>query len=223
MKTRRLHPLEVSDASEILHLKLWDGSLFDYSLNGNSGTEVGTDIAPAYPGFLFNGTDDYIKIADDAVWDDTTLSIVSWVKLDAAFANLGYVCARATSAATSWRLWIDTHVSGRKVSITGSDTGSVVTSTGGIPRGTWTFLVGTWNGTTGKIYINAIEDGSDTIVAISDTAIKPTFGCRWNNEAAPNILFPLKGTLDDVRIYNRVMTAIEIRDLYEQTRWRYGA
>jgi len=43
METKYLQP-EVSDASEVLHMKLWEGSLFDYSLNGNSGTWYGTDL-----------------------------------------------------------------------------------------------------------------------------------------------------------------------------------
>ena len=37
MKLKYLPP-EISDASEVLHLKLWEGTAFDYSLNNHPGT-----------------------------------------------------------------------------------------------------------------------------------------------------------------------------------------
>ncbi len=66
MTNRYRHP-QISTVGLVAYYKLWSGlydgtSVFDYSLNGFTGTPAGTDIAPAYPGFSFNGTDDFIDV-----------------------------------------------------------------------------------------------------------------------------------------------------------------
>ena len=50
--------------------------LFDQSLNGLTGTMTGTDIAPTYPGFLFNGTDDFVDIGTGP---DAVKTVALWV------------------------------------------------------------------------------------------------------------------------------------------------
>ncbi len=60
---------QVNTVGLVAHYKLWaglttTGEVFDYSLNGNTGTVTGTDIAPTYPGFSFNGTDDFIDVGN---------------------------------------------------------------------------------------------------------------------------------------------------------------
>ncbi len=60
---------QVNTVGLVAQYKLWAGltstaSVFDYSLGGFTGTVAGTDIAPAYPGFTFNGTDDKITLGN---------------------------------------------------------------------------------------------------------------------------------------------------------------
>ncbi len=164
----------------------------------------------------FNGTDEFISLADNAAWDNMK-SIAAWVKLAADYTDLGYISARATSAATSWRVFMETHANDRIIFMTGGDSTVSVSTTSGIPRNVWTFLVVTFDGTTGSIYIDNVEAtyaAGQTIVAVSDTAIKPTFGARWDNEATPTVLFPMKGALDNVLIFDRVLTPPEISVLW---------
>ncbi len=66
----------------VAHYKLWVGltgatTVFDYSLGGATGTVTGTDIAPAYPGFTFNGTDDFIDVGNQG---SAIKTIAMWVK-----------------------------------------------------------------------------------------------------------------------------------------------
>lgn len=68
----------------LAHYKLWAGltftaSVFDYSGGGFTGTLTGTDIAPAYPGFSFNGTDDFIDIGSGP---SAIRTILLWVNPD---------------------------------------------------------------------------------------------------------------------------------------------
>lgn len=67
---------QVNTVGIIAHYKLWDGlmsiglgKVFDYACHGHDGTlQDGADgsMLPAYPGINFDGTDDYIEIADHA-------------------------------------------------------------------------------------------------------------------------------------------------------------
>ncbi len=73
----------------VAYYKLWHGltstgSVFDYSLNGKIGTPTGTDIAPAYPGFAFNGTDDFIDVGNQG---SGIKSIMLWMKIASIAGN----------------------------------------------------------------------------------------------------------------------------------------
>lgn len=59
---------------------LVDGTnVFDYALGGFVGVPAGTDIAPDYPGFAFNGTDDEIDFASGPA---SIKTIIMWVRKD---------------------------------------------------------------------------------------------------------------------------------------------
>jgi len=81
--------------------------------------------------------------------------------------------------------------------------------------GTWHHIVGVRNGTTAYLYIdgqlqaqttNAIVGGNVTTGGIS---LKFGFLGGWGN---------YNGLLDDVRIYNRVLSAAEIMAIYNATK-----
>lgn len=81
MKERFRHPLPVL-VGIVAYYKLWSGlfdgtNVFDYALNGFVGVPTGTDIAPAYPGFEFNGTDDRILFTSGP---SSVKTIIMWIK-----------------------------------------------------------------------------------------------------------------------------------------------
>ncbi len=60
MKTAFLQP-QINTAGLVGHWKLWDGTAFDYSLNGSLGTLQDSTVY-RFPGVELEGTDDYISI-----------------------------------------------------------------------------------------------------------------------------------------------------------------
>ena len=77
---RYRHP-QFNTVGLVAYYKLWSGlfdgtNVFDYA-GGFTGVPAGTDIAPAYPGFEFNGTDDQITFSSGPSSVET---IVMWVK-----------------------------------------------------------------------------------------------------------------------------------------------
>jgi len=87
-----------------------------------------------------------------------------------------------------------------------------------VPIGEWSHLVVTLDNSTGdaKAYINGVLDNSATGRSIpSDTTIL-RIGIRGDTT------LPFDGILDDVRIYDRALTASDIAALYQAGRQRTG-
>ena len=88
MKRKHIRP-QINTAGLAAYYKLWAGlssptTVFDYSLNGLTGTVAGTNCAPAYPGFSFNGTDDYIDVGTGPA---SVKSVALWIKQDDIAGN----------------------------------------------------------------------------------------------------------------------------------------
>ncbi|WP_298508499.1 LamG-like jellyroll fold domain-containing protein [uncultured Kordia sp.] len=78
---------------------------------------------------------------------------------------------------------------------------------------TWTHVVSTWDGTNWKIYING-----DLVKVSADYNVEPLWngGYMTIGNLLPNSHEGFNGKIDDVRIYNRVITSCEIDYLSEE-------
>lgn len=75
--------------------------------------------------------------------------------------------------------------------------------------GEWYFLVGTYDGTNVKLYVN-----SQLIKTLNATGILSSYNTYMNmgnNTTADDFL---QGSIDDIRIYKRALTQVEIDTLY---------
>jgi hypothetical protein len=101
-----------------------------------------------------------------------------------------------------------------------NDGGAVTTLMGGqgspedrvLPVGEWAHAAATWDGTTMRVYINAIETGS---TARGGTAVfvDPSVGAAFGNQPVGGENRPWDGILDDVRIYTKALTVAEIEQV----------
>lgn len=77
---------------------------------------------------------------------------------------------------------------------------------------TWYHLVGVRNGTAMRLYMNAVAQGSDTVLpggmAINNVGRELTIGY------SPLGVYCSNADFDDIRLYNRALTATEISKLY---------
>ena len=109
---------------------------------------------------------------------------------------------------TSW-------ISGPAGDVTFWYTLSIPNVAGGAPDNQWTHIVCTVDasGPTGRTYINGVHEQFGTVSAINDAAglmtIASTSNVQW-----------FDGWMDDFRVYNRELSAAEIRALYLATRNR---
>ncbi len=79
-----------------------------------------------------------------------------------------------------------------------------------ITLGQWYYFVFTWNGSVSKFYTNGIETGS--------FAWTKSAGTRSTNmkigKAVDGVAYPFNGLIDEVRIYNRALSATEVLNMY---------
>ncbi|RLE75674.1 MAG: hypothetical protein DRZ80_02395 [Thermoprotei archaeon] len=79
-----------------------------------------------------------------------------------------------------------------------------------ISTGVWYHIVGTWDGSIVRIYVNTVLKASTFGTLTNDPNQDLTIGrASWDPVGGM-----FKGTIDEVRIYNRSLTQEEINDLY---------
>ena len=89
---------------------------------------------------------------------------------------------------------------------------------GGFSLGTWTHLAVTWDGNTDgdnlKVYINGALAATNNLYGIMPSPSDSTYriGKRADNTN------PFKGKIDELRVYNRALSAGEIWALYDSTK-----
>jgi len=194
----------------------------DRSGNGNNGTitNMSTSTAPTIgkvgQAFLFDGSNDYITTTNTTSWDSlfaNGVSISAWVKYP-NFSTWQRTVTIENNANNDYDIWMQ-----------GQKTSAVVQcgSGGGLKykNGTTAMQVNVWyhivcvtdytNGGT-KIYVNGVDDGGTVNATPTYTADKGSLDIGRLRDASAS--YYGAGTYDEVRIYNRAITAAEVSQLY---------
>lgn len=218
----------IYDPSLVLYLPLWklDGASFaDHSAYGHLCTVTGALWTPN--GRKFDG-DDYIDCGTGA-----SINLVQEFTLEAwfKFSNTGsneFILYKGNESGIAEQAWFIMKNTSEKIRLASSDDSGFLLDFAAnttLTVDTFYHAVCTYDKDTGLgiIYLNGINDGSSTISGtIPDNApLSLTLGARdRSGEPAPNDVF-LTGTIGEVRIYNRILTPLEIQNNYLATKWRY--
>ena len=148
--------------------------------------------------------------------DGGNFAISAWVLARASAGRYGIYSARNTTS-NNYQLELGTcnGASGaNRVCLTSTGSFNAETSSGAYTTNTWNHIVYTKSNLTGagfqKIYVNGVNQTliSDTNAVKSDYNISRTFGYLGSHGTYSPI------QLDEVRIYNRSLSATEVADLY---------
>ncbi len=223
-------PPQVNTVGLIAHYKLWAGftstsKVFDYSLNGHTGTVVGTSCLPKFPGFDFDGSADYIEIADhnDFTPAGTPFSISIWVNM----RSFVYFIPASKWQAGSNKEWLLYTGTQKKIFFHMYDDNAYIGRTYGTSlasyEGKWTHFVATYDGGTKsaglKIYLNGNKVDDANSESGSFESVKNYSQPVWIGRYSANYS---NGLIDDVMFFNKELSVIEVKSIYEVTRWRYG-
>ncbi len=204
------------------------GNANDLSGYGNDGTVYGPTLTEDMFGnpkssYLFDGTDDYIFIANSSsLTPEDEITVSAWVYLNlnsdkgAPETNNIVVKDDFDSNKRDYILhvgyWENNgiyNVPEFAVFNSSAETGTV--KGGSIGLGEWHNIVGTYNGTSIDLYIDGSIAGSEAFTGALNNTDTPLYIGHTNHDAH-NRYFD--GKIGDIRIYERALSGFEIEELY---------
>ncbi len=205
-----------------------DGNGNDSSGNNHNGTVVGAIPTQDRSGnpdgaMLFNGTSSYIDVPNAPDLNPTTaLTITAWFKANSisqwpAIVKKSDLGSDGWTATGGYTMEIATVYGTPHVSFSAVIDGSTSYAYEPILTGKWYFMAATYDGTTISTYIGS--GGAGVLVPDSISApgsILPS-ASDLNIGRDPSHPFQdryFDGAIDDVRIYNRALSAGEINQIY---------
>jgi len=202
----------------------FNGNANDESGNGNDGIENGgvaltTDrFGNANSAYSFDGTDDFIDVGNFDVGERNAITLSAWVYVD-ILSDGGHIIDRwlGTGNQREFELTFDSDDSIHFA--LGDNTGVLAlkaSSKGNISGTGWRLIVGTWDANGdghGRIYLDGVHMGTskNTLTEPYIITTEPTYiggDFRYTD-----------GKIDDVRIYNRVISESEISTLFTEGGW----
>ncbi len=199
------------------------GAITDSSGQGNTGSLVSmsTSTSPVAgkvgQGLKFNGSTSYVSTPLTYNWNANNWSIGLWASsISCPNSFCGLVGDRFGTGASNWFTFGSSgNFTGNIVVEIGPAPGAVTIDSGYNPVGKgWQYYTVTKSGTTITIYKNGVSlaSGSTSGKNIGDT----TNSVRIGNWFSSNQIW--NGSIDDVRIYNRALSAGEVAQLFSSTK-----
>ncbi|MEJ5309992.1 MAG: LamG-like jellyroll fold domain-containing protein [Anaerolineae bacterium] len=185
----------------------------------NSG--AGDALNKAVPGAVgpralhFDGVDDYVSVPDSPSLNPPYISIAGWIKAD-NFAEYGApLAAKGTGAGGEvWALDFDYGGVPRFYFFkTGDVFSTACWGNAPLTPGQWVHVAGTYDGATERIYVNGVLNNSCPAARgpLDANTHIVSIGSRQSGSGAYDLNFA--GDIDDVRIYPRALSALEIQAL----------
>lgn len=199
---------------------LWhlDNSIYDTSGHGHDLTTSGTSWAmPAKfeQGLTFNGSAyAYTTDPDGANNLDgfTGLTLEAWVN-PTALDTIQIIMLKGDEAGPTFSYVLGLLGPYPAFAVQGTSDSAAAFSSIPLEVGKWTHLVGTWDGSTVKIYIDGTEDTNVDVEGATsdmvDNATPVVLGGDYDS-SVPEYIPALAGTLDEVRIWSRAQTPEEV-------------
>lgn len=210
------------DSSLVSWWKMDDGTnnktITDY-MGNNNGTSQQNTTALQTTGknggaLMFNGTSDYASIPDNASLKPAAITVSAWIKTSDVTQNYAMFASKSSNGGDGWNLRFNS-VSGKPMFIAlVGDTfvdQSLYSVSIAAANDQWTHVVGVYDGNAVKTYVNGDLSGS---YSISGNLVFNTDDLLLGRRADG---FYFNGSIDDVQIYNRALSADEITALYNGT------
>ena len=190
----------------------------DSSGNGNDGDVIETKWVQGKKGFAlsFEGTDDCVEIPHSEILnlgnEGTNYSIEFWVKISNSLPKGGFFLIKPTDNSYPFAFTQEkTGIVGFKIYNKTPAPEAYVVSPTSLVDGIWHHIVGIRDGTNNKLvmYIDGKLAGTknDEIKGDMNNEGPVKIGKSWGDDFG--------GTIDEVKIYNRALTADEIKAHFE--------
>lgn len=197
----------------------FDGDALDYSGNGNNGTIYGATWAPNRLGVTnkalrLDGVDDYVNCGNKPSLMPASISIVGWLKFSST-ENTNWMLINKATGGTSGSYYIyGNNVSDNLWSIFGPGGERYNTSLPIFDKEKWYLVASTFDSITGemKTYVNGELKNTTFGAALGYNTADVLLG-RYTSD------YYLDGYIDDIRVYNRVLSEAEMEHIYAIEKW----
>ncbi len=191
----------------------------DRSLNKNDGTRNATGTLPVFgkigQAMKFDGKNGNVDILDQSYFSppNNPMTITGWFKTIATARST--IVAKSTANQYEWAVEINGDAANKLNWQLWQSSGAgygVVDSSIVVNNGKWHYFAATINyGVRQELFVDGVSQGSNTSFTntMTDLAANVEIGRR------PDGANSLNGTVDDVRIYNRILSPAEVVELYK--------
>ncbi len=222
-----------STVGQVAHWNM-NGSGNDISGNGHTGhlfnvtPALGKDGVAGH-GYYFNGVDSKITVPYAPGFNLTKYSICATIKVQGFYAgpchaNVIFFRGKSSSGTGNYNLYFTDLPSNAGCTLFDSSLEVFSTGTGEHPmtsialtdytphvvKDVWYSVVGTFNDTVYKIYVNGVLKSTVPTTAPHPLSASTDSVSLGFNVYEPGYPYPFKGIMDDVRLFNRVLDTSEI-------------
>jgi hypothetical protein len=165
-------------------------------------------------------TDDYARIQNNTALDVQTPTVEVWIKTNATTQN-GFWFEKGT-VNSQYALFQEGGSIQWRQKFFGASYNNLTTTTASYINTTnWYQVVGTFSSGSRKLYINGVLVNSDSQTGVIDTnAGGVSIGAYGGYSGSKSYYY--NGNIGIVKVYNRVLTALEIQQNFNALRGRYG-
>ena len=213
------------DGSLVLHIsgvgRGVGSKVFDLSNKGNHGIIHGAcwkSLPSGHLALSFDGVDDYVEMPYSPVINPSEFTVIAWVRQESFTGDYGSVVTSRSSLSYTgyiiysssdrkWEFWL------------GNGSGWCMLETIPVVLNIWYHLAGWFKDGEMRLYINGILQGKMYCSFVQNTECPLRIGAGAT-EGDPRYFFG--GLIGEVRVYNRALSASEIRELYNKTKHLYG-
>jgi len=188
------------------------GTLYDSTAgNGDGNTPASWVTGKSNKGLDFDGTDDYGQATTLTGLQMTAdISVEAWIKVD-QLRQQGFLGRWGGTYSYLFSMPSTAGTVQLRISNDGSNIVDM-TSTSALTVGVWYHIVAVKSGTNGYIYINGVQDKSiSNYPAAINAGVSYLVIGQWGSFG-----LPMDGQMDEVKIYNRALSAREAADHYRQ-------
>ena len=186
----------------------------DSSGYSNNGTATGATVnqtGQVGKAYSFGGDGDYVSVNNVFNYTTENFSYAFWIKVNNLSGQVAPLY-KGRYQVDGWYTNIETTGITRIATNTSGNTTTLSSGAGAITAGTWYHIVGVKSGASSKLYVDGAQVDTGTLQ--DPTSTNDDFLIGSYRAGA----LPVNGLVDDVRIWNRALSAAEAGDLYNDTK-----
>jgi hypothetical protein len=166
-------------------------------------------------GYTFDGTDDYVTVADHATLKPAAaVTVEAWFKVSSFGGNVDCLLEKGGTTAGNHGYAVVFRSAGRMAfGLADGSTNYVLEGVkAGLGDGAWHHVAAVWDGSTMYLYVDGVLDASR---AAAPTTITGTRALTIGSIGGASDW--TSATLDEVRVYDRALSAAEVKKRYDDT------